>query len=212
MASQSRFVYLSNSDSTFILQRREYPTHSRKRPLKKSHEATVSETLCNVKSRYVVPLGDFLSGLLRLWVGYSRRWRIIFHDGTGLLDCDLQIVRRHAIHRHIHVHFAAPCQAAWQRHIELIQSDERSLRSGTERVHVHAADLHADRTERVSIAQARPEQNQEDVVGRRIQINRCGDELLSHFVEAHHRFKILRAIRLHPQGDTDHQALSAGVG
>src|SRR5215468_4620080 len=69
MASQSRFVYLSNSDSTFILQRREYPTHSRKRPLKKSHEATVSETLCNVKSRYVVPLGDFLSGLRKAWVG-----------------------------------------------------------------------------------------------------------------------------------------------
>ena len=38
------------------------------RPLKKSHEATVSETLCNVKSRYVVPLGDFLSGLLGSWV------------------------------------------------------------------------------------------------------------------------------------------------
>src|SRR5262249_16203304 len=122
-----------------------------------SHDRNTAELHRRAGIRRVAPF--IPTQALRLWVGYSRRWRIIFHDGTWLLDCGLQIVRRHAIHRHIHVHFAAPCQAAWQRHIELIQSDERSLRSGKERVHVHAADLHADRTERVSIAQARPEQN-----------------------------------------------------
>src|SRR5262249_40526520 len=82
-----------------------------------SHDRNTAELHRRAGIRRVAPF--IPTQALRLWVGYSRRWRIIFHDGTGLLDCDLQIVRRHAIHRHIHVHFAAPCQAAWQRHIEL---------------------------------------------------------------------------------------------
>src|SRR5215510_59148 len=46
-----------------------------------------------------------------------------------LLDRELQFVRFLTVNQHTQLHLAAPRQAARQRHIELIQSDERSLRS-----------------------------------------------------------------------------------
>src|SRR5262249_2043946 len=110
---------------------------------------------------------------------------------TRLLDCDLQPVRRHAIHRQVHIYIAAPRQAAWQRNIELIQSHERSLRSRIKGLGVDSPDLHVDRTERASITQARPEPIQEAVAGPRIQINRRGDELTPLFVKARHRLEAL---------------------
>src|ERR1051326_2035186 len=96
----------------------------------------------------------------------------------GSLDADAHGVCRLSVNSQYNINFAAAGQRARDADVGLVKPDKTALRSGKSHFGARSANCRGHRRQSAAESESAAKQHQKDLIIRRAQINRNGNELI----------------------------------